>query len=784
LLFVSVISASLAADAPNPKSISIAKIKHSGPVDFEKEILPILKNNCLACHNQSKPKGGLVLETPQTILKGGDTGPAVVAKKPLESLLLKAASHRDPDLIMPPPDNKVAAAPLKSHELGLLQLWIEQGAKGEVRSSVPIVWQPIPAGLNAIYAVALTRDGQFAACGRENQIFVYHLPSGRLVARLSDPQLQKSSNAGAAHRDIVNALAFSPDGELLASGSYREVKLWRHEKPATKSSANPKWLTAVITNKQLRVLDTNGVVVRSNAFPKALAELKGDSRLLFQVDDDEREVTFAKSEIEFRKSALKAAETNQSAMVARRNKAADTNAALAKIAGEKATALTNALTAQRDAGNAIHELGPEISKLVDAFSTAEKEFTNAMAQAKSTDAAHKSNVERLAADIETKSNALATAKAALESLPAETRTKHKLATDKLDGASKAVAGAEKESKKADEAQRAAKRELQFAEQVVQKAESALAETKSALTNAEETAKRAEKEFEATKQTLEKIRPPTTLAFSADDNALVTLDESGSAHYWNAETGVPFDAAWKAGWTLERAIGSGDANSPLADRVMALHFTPDGQQLVSGGGEPSRGGEIKIWRVPDGALVRDLPNVHSDSVFALDISADGKWLASGAADRFAKIVELSTGKVIKTFEGHTHHVLGVALKRDGRTLITAGADNVTKVWDAVAGERRKNIEGFSKEVTAAAFVGVDDQAILSAGDGQVVLVKSNGDKVRSFTGASDYVYGTAATPDAGIVIAGGGDGVLRAWNAKSGKLLAELRGSENLLRVAR
>src|SRR5687768_12214260 len=113
-----------AADGPG-KSIPITKLKRSAPVDFEREILPILKDNCIACHNQTKPKGGLVMETPQTILKGGDAGPAIVPKKPAESLLLKAAAHQDPELIMPPPDNKVAAVALKPGELGLLQLWIE-----------------------------------------------------------------------------------------------------------------------------------------------------------------------------------------------------------------------------------------------------------------------------------------------------------------------------------------------------------------------------------------------------------------------------------------------------------------------------------------------------------------------------------------------------------------------------------------------------------------------------------------------------------------------------------
>src|SRR5439155_2564444 len=72
--------------SPN-RPIPIATIKRSTPVDFDKEILPILENNCLACHNRTTAKARLILETPQDILKGGESGPAVVAKRSSSSLL-------------------------------------------------------------------------------------------------------------------------------------------------------------------------------------------------------------------------------------------------------------------------------------------------------------------------------------------------------------------------------------------------------------------------------------------------------------------------------------------------------------------------------------------------------------------------------------------------------------------------------------------------------------------------------------------------------------------------
>src|SRR5437773_2156600 len=91
---------------------------------FEQQVRPILRANCYTCHSHAakKSKGGLVLDSRDSALKGGDTGPAIVPGKPDESLLVKAVSHTDDDLKMPP-KGKLADGQIK-----ILRDWIQQGA--------------------------------------------------------------------------------------------------------------------------------------------------------------------------------------------------------------------------------------------------------------------------------------------------------------------------------------------------------------------------------------------------------------------------------------------------------------------------------------------------------------------------------------------------------------------------------------------------------------------------------------------------------------------------------
>src|SRR5207302_8917141 len=98
-------------------------------------------------------------------------------------------------------------------------------------------------------------------------------------------------------------------------------------------------------------------------------------------------------------------------------------------------------------------------------------------------------------------------------------------------------------------------------------------------------------------------------------------------------------AWdlSPGWTLAGVLGPKkeapqDLNdSAFASRVLCLDFNPDGTLLATGGGDPSRSGEVMIWDVAGRTLVKNLDQAHSDTVFGVKFSRDGQFLLSGAAD---------------------------------------------------------------------------------------------------------------------------------------------------------
>jgi mono/diheme cytochrome c family protein len=121
LQWLAVLAAPFFASAATPAGPDRAGIDY-----FEKHVRPVLVESCYSCHSADAEKGfkgGLLLETRDSLLKGGDSGPAIIPGDPEKSLLVKAIRYGDADLQMPPKGKK-----LSDQQIEDLVAWIKMGA--------------------------------------------------------------------------------------------------------------------------------------------------------------------------------------------------------------------------------------------------------------------------------------------------------------------------------------------------------------------------------------------------------------------------------------------------------------------------------------------------------------------------------------------------------------------------------------------------------------------------------------------------------------------------------
>jgi WD40 repeat protein len=184
-------------------------------VSFHGEVLPILRVNCVACHKPGKAKGGLDLTSHASLLRGGDDGPVIEASDALGSRLVETICGNEPEM---PKDSE----PLLANEVELISRWITQGAikDSPIDTSTRKPTDP-PAyhALPAVHALAFSPDGTLLAVPGKHEIILHHADGSGIVARLSgdSPRLE--------------SLAFSKDGTLLvASGGavseFGEIQIW------------------------------------------------------------------------------------------------------------------------------------------------------------------------------------------------------------------------------------------------------------------------------------------------------------------------------------------------------------------------------------------------------------------------------------------------------------------------------------------------------------------------------------------------------------------------------
>ncbi|MGE3309289.1 MAG: c-type cytochrome domain-containing protein [Limisphaerales bacterium] len=239
-----------------------ARAADGSPVQYARDIAPILRAYCAGCHDDAGREGRLSVETFAQLRKGGeDHGDPIQPGKPDESFLVRAVEGTARPK-MPPKDEPQ----VPDSELATLRRWIAEGAPGPERD-VSILRELVTPGVKAASgrapysAAAYSRDGRSLALAKSGGFELWDTTHQSLRASVSDlpgkvtaihfspdgshvvvatgitglrgvAQLFEVSTGGrirefGEHSDLLYDAEFSPDGILLATAGYdRSIRLW------------------------------------------------------------------------------------------------------------------------------------------------------------------------------------------------------------------------------------------------------------------------------------------------------------------------------------------------------------------------------------------------------------------------------------------------------------------------------------------------------------------------------------------------------------------------------
>jgi len=195
---------------------SLSAFAQEKPVSYYHDLVPILKRSCTGCHNPGKLKGDLDLTTYDALKKGGKHGESFSASDPKKGTLLESIFGDEPDM---PKEGD----PLTQAEVAAFERWIAEGASDDTpeaaKNPFKLAKPPEYHAPPVISAMAFSPDGKMLAVSGYHEVLLHKPDGSGLVARL----------LGESPR--IESLAFSSDGKQLmvaggAPARFGEIQIW------------------------------------------------------------------------------------------------------------------------------------------------------------------------------------------------------------------------------------------------------------------------------------------------------------------------------------------------------------------------------------------------------------------------------------------------------------------------------------------------------------------------------------------------------------------------------
>jgi WD40 repeat protein len=246
-----------------------------------------------------------------------------------------------------------------------------------------------------------------------------------------------------------------------------------------------------------------------------------------------------------------------------------------------------------------------------------------------------------------------------------------------------------------------------------------------------------------------------LAVSPDNTFVASANDfENSIILWNVQKASPVRKMERANMSKEFGGGYG---------VRVLAFSPDNQLLVGG----SYDSNIFVWEVSTGRVVRSFNKIGAP-IETVIFSPDGRYIVAGDEDGKIRIWDVLNGALLKVLEEHKTAVFSLVFSLDGKKLVSTGFDTTIKYWEVSSGKVLNSIQTKNPVLELALSF---DGKILAGVDyeGEVKIWEfETGKELFNIKGHRDAAYYVSFHPSNKVIATGSADDALKLWDVTTGK----------------
>jgi WD40 repeat protein len=243
------------------------------------------------------------------------------------------------------------------------------------------------------------------------------------------------------------------------------------------------------------------------------------------------------------------------------------------------------------------------------------------------------------------------------------------------------------------------------------------------------------------------------SYSPDGKYIITAGSDSSIIIWNADR-----------LTIYRTL------TGLKARPNVAVFSPDNMFVLAGG----KDNIISMWdigKMPP--LIIKTFEGHRGQIKSIDVSSDGKYLASGSADGTIRIWDLMSTNLVYELKEHNKDVNSVRFSPDGKILASGGADGAINLWNMGKGSiiiSQPGHKGWIRDIVFSS----DGKLLASCGDDKLINIWQvpGLKKTGTLEGHKDWVQTIDFSPDGKTLISGGRDKYIILWDVATQKILRQ------------